>query len=151
VGDREVRRVGLTWLTKVTAAGTSSWDPVHHPVSNDWVGSPTRAACMELDEVDTILFDKVAPRSSHPVWNSPSVKLVIWLSQSINMDRRTAGQSINIDHASWEASPTEVPQSQELGERMVHPLSNSRWWEYLPISGHAEVTIGTVGKSPFPR
>jgi hypothetical protein len=30
-----------------------------------------------------VLFDQVAPRASHPVWNSLSINVVIWLAGKI--------------------------------------------------------------------
>jgi hypothetical protein len=74
-----------TWLTKDDGHWTHPPGArVRRPVSN--VGSVAEQelrALMEADEVDTVLFDKVAPWASYPVWDSSSVKLVIWLSDEI--------------------------------------------------------------------
>jgi hypothetical protein len=32
--------------------------------------------------VDAVLFDKITQRASHPVWNSSSIKVVIWLAST---------------------------------------------------------------------
>jgi hypothetical protein len=38
-------------------------------------------ALLESDNMDVVLFDKAAPRASHPVWNSSSIiKVIIWLA-----------------------------------------------------------------------
>jgi hypothetical protein len=70
-----------TWMDK----GDGRWS---HPKGAKVV-RPVGATSVEMnrkqfssllvsDEVDVVLFDEIAPRVNDPVWNSASVKLVIW-------------------------------------------------------------------------
>eukprot|EP00978_Attheya_sp_CCMP212_P008743 scaffold20529_cov53-Attheya_sp.AAC.4 len=58
------------WLTP--RLGTHSW------TWNSGDKKKTLRDMLQEDPVDVVLFDKIAPSTSSPVWNDPNVKFVMW-------------------------------------------------------------------------
>jgi hypothetical protein len=121
-----------TWLTNDDGHWTHPLGTdVRRPINNKCsTAEEELCALLESEKVDAVLFDTVAPRARHPLWNSSSIKVVIWIA-----GKRYHGPPVQ----HW------VTKHADLGgvsNRQFH-VKGAKRWEDLPFGKLEMVGIAT--------